>query len=241
MRMRTVLWMPTVWIFIQWRGEQAMTRVIRDDYEEMLEGAGDDAEREADQNLIEETIEERLRALVEDGQEIGEAEQSAAHAQAPRQRADGQIVGIAEGRSRPLTQSQVAFAQGVIEGKSRRQAYRDAYPNANGADATISASAARLARDPRIKRMIEAGWEETQEALADDIQATRRYVGRALVALSRGAKQENTRLRALELLGRNSGMFRDAVQTQEKPITAEDLRRELAGHLRLLSVVKRKA
>lgn len=218
-----------------------MTRVIRDDYEELLDRAGDDAEQEADDNLLTETIEARLAALAGEGEEIGEAEQSAAAADAPRQRSDGQIIGVAEGRARPLTQSQIAFAQGVIEGKSRRQAYRDAYPNANGADATISASAARLARDPRIKKMIEAGWEETQEALADDVQATRRYVGRALVALSRGAKQENTRLRALELLGKHAGMFKDVLQAQEKPITAEDLRKELAGHLRLVNAARQKA
>jgi len=217
-----------------------MSRVTRDDYEALLNEAGDAAEAEADQNLMDETIEARLMALADEGQEIGEAEQAAASAVEPKTRSDGQIVGISDTRARPLTQSQIAFAQGVIEGKSRRQAYRDAYPNSQAADATISAAAARLIKDPRIKRMIEAGWEETQEALADDIQATRRYVGRALVALSRGAKQENTRLRALELLGRNSGMFRDTVQTQEKPITAEDLRRELAGHLRLVSAVSKK-
>ena len=106
---------------------------------------------------------------------------------------------------------------------------------------TISAAAARLIKDPRVKRMIEAGWEETQEALADDRQATQRYVGRALVALSRGAKQEGTRLRALELLGKHCGMFKDTVQQQEKPITAEDLRKELAGHLRLVAAVAKKA
>lgn len=223
-------------------GDWRMTRVSRDDYEALLNDAGDAAEDEADQNLLDETIAERLAALAEGGPgDIGEAEQAAAAAEAPKTRGDGQIVGVAEGRSRPLTQSQIKFAQGIIEGKSRRQAYREAYPNAQAADATVSASAARLMKDPRIKRMVEAGWEETQEALADDVQATRRYVGRALVALSRGAKQENTRLRALELLGKQCGMFKDTVQTQEKPITAEDLRRELAGHLRLVSAAAKKA
>jgi hypothetical protein len=217
-----------------------MTRVTRDDYEALLSEAGDAAESEADQNLLDETIAQRLAALADDGQDIGEAEQAAASAEEPRTRSDGQIVGIGEGRARPLTQSQIKFAQGVIEGKSRRQAYREAYPNSQAADATISASAARLMKDPRIKRMVEAGWEETQEALADDIQATRRYVGRALVALSRGGKQENTRLRALELLGKHCGMFKDTVQTQEKPITAEDLRKELAGHLRLVTAATKK-
>lgn len=218
-----------------------MTRVTREQYEELLDAAGDAAEDEADQNLLDETIAERLAALAGDGQEISEAEQAAAAAQEPRTRSDGQIVGIAEQRAKPMTKQMIAFAQGVIEGKSRVQAYREAYNNNTAQNNTISAAATKLMKDPRVKRMVEAGWEETQEALADDIQATRRYVGRALVALSRGAKQENTRLRALELLGRNCGMFKDAVQTQEKPITAEDLRRELAGHLRLVNAVTKKA
>jgi uncharacterized membrane-anchored protein YjiN (DUF445 family) len=221
--------------------DDAMTRVLRDDYERMLDEAGDAVEREVDEAALEETIAQRLAALADDGQEISEAEQAAAAADSPPVRADGQIVGIAEGRSRPLTKAQIAFAQGVIEGKSRVQAYRDAYNNTNAQTSTIGAAATRLMKDPRIKRMVEAGWEETQEALADDVQATRRYVGRALVALSRGGKQENTRLRALELLGRTAGMFRDTVEQKQAPVTAEQLRKELAGHLRLLGSVAKKA
>jgi uncharacterized membrane-anchored protein YjiN (DUF445 family) len=222
-------------------GARAMTRVTKEQYEALLEAAGDAVEQEADQNLLDETIAQRLAALAEDGPGIGEAEQAAAAAQEPKTRSDGQIVGIAEQRAKPMTKQMIAFAQGVIEGKSRVQAYRDAYSNTTGQNNTISAAATKLMKDPRVKRMVEAGWEETQEALADDIQATRRYVGRALVALSRGAKQENTRLRALELLGKNCGMFKDTVQTQEKPITAEDLRKELAGHLRLVNAAAKKA
>ena len=218
-----------------------MTRVSKEEYERLLEAAGDEAEQEADENLTQALIDERLHALEAGGFELSEAEQAAAAAEPPRERSDGQVVGIGEGKVRPLTPSQMAFIQGVIEGKTRRQAYRDAYPNAQGNDSTISAAAARLIKDPRIKRMIEAGWEETQEALADDIQATRRYVGRALVALSRGAKQEGTRIRALELLGRTAGMFRDAQEQKQAPVTAEQLRKELAGHLRLLSTVQKKA
>ena len=67
----------------------AMTRVTRDEYEEMLNQAGDAAEDEADQNLLDETIAQRLAALAEDGQEISEAEQAAATAEAPPTRPDG--------------------------------------------------------------------------------------------------------------------------------------------------------
>jgi hypothetical protein len=55
--------------------------------------------------------------------------------------------------------------------------------------------------------MIQAGWDETTEALADDVASTKRYVMRSLVALSKAGKQEGSRLKALELLGRASGMW----------------------------------
>lgn len=218
-----------------------MSRMSRKDYQKMLEDAGDAVEREADDNLLAEELDQRLNALKAGGFDIGEAEQSAALAEKPKERMDGKIIGISEVPSRPLTKQMIAFAQGVIEGKSQRQAYREAYPNAKGTDGTISACAHKLSKDPRIKRMIETGWEETTEALAEDLAAQRRYVARALVALSKGAKQEGSRLKALELLGRSAGMFKDtAIQADQKPITAEELRRELAGHLRLVTSASRK-
>jgi hypothetical protein len=218
-----------------------MGRVSIDDYQKMLDAAGDDAEREAEESQEQAAIDERLAALADDGQDIGEAERAAASANGPTTRADGKPLGIAGYKSRPLTPAQIAFAQGIIEGKSRRQAYRDAYPNAKGADTSISASAGRLAKDPRIQKMINDAWDETQESLADDVQAQRRYVSRSLVALSKAGKTESTRLRALELLGRASGMFKDTAEAKQQAVTPEQLRRELASHLRLLGVVRKTA
>jgi hypothetical protein len=211
------------------RGGLNVSTISSEHYQKMLDEAGDDVESAADEARLQELIDERLNLLESGGLEAGEAERLAATAEGPR-------VGIAEKKSRPLTQAQMKFAQGVIEGKSRRQAYRDAYPSAQGHDATISACAARLAKDVRVQRLIAAGWEETQEALADDNAATRRYVYRSLVALSKAGKTESARLRALELLGRAAGMFKDAVQggPAQATITADQLRHELAGHLRLL-------
>lgn len=174
--------------------------------------------------------------------EGSEAERMAAAAEGPVQRADGTPRGQ-EGwkRERPLTQSQRAFAQGLIEGKSMRQAYRDAYPNAQAQDQTISAQASKLIKDPRIQRLVQASWEETQESLAEDMAASRRYVMRQLVALSKQAKQEGSRLKALELLGRSAGMFRDQQQEPQQAVSAEALKRELAGHLRLVANGQRMA
>lgn len=200
--------------------------------------------------------EEYMRALEDDGQddadggdvythdgpeEISEAERMAQAAEAPKVRADGNVVGAAEWkRDRPLTQSQMAFAQGLIAGKSMRQAYRDAYPNSGAADVTVSASASKLAKDPRIAKLVREAWEETQEALADDVAATKRYVMRSLVALSKQANQEGSRLKALELLGRSAGMWRDQQQSTERPLTAAELKAALSGHLRLVQATQRK-
>lgn len=202
------------------------------------------------------TSEDYLRALDEVGQDEGEegdvythegpepeseAERMAAAAEGPKTRGDGKVVG-AEGwkRERPLTAQQQAFAQGVIEGKSLRQAYRDAYPGAQASDQSISASAARLIKDERIAKLVQSAWEETQEALADDMAATRRYVMRQLVALSKGANQEGSRLKALELLGRSAGMWREQQASQDKPLTAAELRAQLAGHLKLVGQTTRR-
>lgn len=172
----------------------------------------------------------------EEGADQSEAERMAAAAEAPRQRKDGQPVGM-EGwkRTRPLTASQRAFIQGVIEGKSYRQAYRDAYPNANMNDQSMASAAYRLTRDPRIQALIQAGEEEQQEYLAEDFAGTRRYVMRRLLGLSKAARQEGSQLKALELLGRAAGMWRDVQPQTEKPLTAAELKAALAGHLRLVS------
>ena len=170
-----------------------------------------------------------------------EAERMAAAAEGPHKRADGNVIGASEWkRQRPLTASQMAFAQGLIQGKSMRQAYRDAYPNSGAADVTVSAAAGKLAKDPRIAKLVRDAWEETQEALADDVAASRRYVMRQLVALSKQANQEGSRLKALELLGRSVGMFREQQASQDKPLTAAELRAQLAGHLKLVGQTQRK-
>jgi hypothetical protein len=44
----------------------------------------------------------------------------------------------------------------------------------------------------------------------------------------------------LELLGRAAGIFKDQQAEQDKPLTAEQLRQELAGHLKLVSSSKTK-
>lgn len=170
----------------------------------------------------------------ENPDDLSEAEQLAHLAERPRLRKDGLHKGSDIQRPKPLSPRQVLFCQGVIQGKSLRQAYRDAYGNDTGSDASISASANKLMKDPRIKHILEEAWEETAEHLSEDISASKRYVLKGLLALSKNAKQEGTKLKALELMGKASGLFAPTEVQDKAVITADQLKRELAGHIKLL-------
>jgi len=165
---------------------------------------------------------------------LSEAEQLAAHAEKPKRRRDGEHKGSSTPRPKPLSPRQMLFTTGVIQGKSLRQAYRDAYGNDTGSDASISASANKLMKDPRIKYILEEAWEETAEHLSEDLAASKRYVLKGLLALSKRAKQEGTKLRALELMGKASGLFTLSDVQDKAVITADQLKRELSGHMKLL-------
>lgn len=174
--------------------------------------------------------------------EMSEAERLAAHAEGPTIRVDGRPVGSPRGeRARPLTTSQIAFTQGIIQGKTYRQAYRDAYPNAQGSDSSITTSAYKLSRDPRVQTLVQDALDETVEHLAEDVAGTKRYVLKQLIAHSKGAKQEGTKLKALELLGKSVGLFIDKAEVKTEAVTAEQLKRELGQHLKLLPSAKRSA
>jgi hypothetical protein len=175
----------------------------------------------------------------DDGLEISEAERLAARAEPPVMRVDGKPRGTEDYKKiQPLTPSQMEFTKGCIAGKTMRQAYRDAYPNAKGSDQVITSSAYRLSRDPRIQKALQDAWGETIEVLAEDTAATKRYVMKELLALTKGGKQEGSRLKALELMGRAAGMFQIATDKPVDKPSAEQLRKELSGHLKLLDNVK---
>lgn len=129
----------------------------------------------------------------------------------------------------------LAFAQSVISGKGMRESYKLAYPNDKGSDQTISSNATKLAKDPRVARLIQEAWEETAENLTEDAVAVKRYVLKQLIAHSKSAKQEGTKLKALELLGKSVGLFLEPDKVKAVPVTPEALKKELAGHLKLMS------
>ena len=158
----------------------------------------------------------------------------AKNAPKPRRRVDGLPVASEHKRGKPLTANQLLFTQGVIRGQSLRSSYRQAFKNDTGSDASISASANKLMKDPRIQAVLNEAWGETIEHLVDDLAASKRFVLKGLLHLVKTGKQEGTQLKALELMGKASGLFTPTEVQDKAPVTADQLKRELAGHLKLL-------
>ena len=163
-----------------------------------------------------------------------EAERLAHVAEKPRRRVDGQPVGSDHRRGKGLTLNQQRFIQGVIRGHSLRQSYREAFQNDTGSDASISASANKLMKDPRVVMALNEAWGETVEHLIDDVVASKRFVLKGLLHLVKTGKQEGSQLKALELMGKACGLFTPVDVQDKAPVTADQLKRELAGHLKLL-------
>jgi hypothetical protein len=137
-------------------------------------------------------------------------------------------------RIRDMTHAMRTFVAAKLAGKSSKDSYREAYPNDTSTDATISSNAYKLTKHPLVAKALQDAWGQTEEALVDDLAASKRYVIQSLIAMSKYAKQEGSRLKALELLGKASGAFAAAAPATEAPLTAAELKAQLSGHLKLL-------
>lgn len=168
---------------------------------------------------------------------LSEAERLVRDAVPPKRRVDGELQGTP--RLKPMTSSMMEFAKGLIEGKTQLEAYQNAYPNAKANDRTIKTAAWKLAQDIRIQRMLQEHWGQTVEALTDDAVAVKRYVIKSLVEMSKDAKQEGSKLKALELMGKTVGLFKQAQPEDDESLTAEQLKLELSRHLKLVGNVRR--
>lgn len=169
--------------------------------------------------------------------ELSEAERLARDAVAPKRRKDGEIQGTP--KQKPMTSSMMEFAKGLIEGKTQLEAYKQAYPNAKANDRVLKTNAWKLAQDVRIQKMMQEHWGQTVEALTEDAVAVKRYVIKNLLEMSKDAKQEGSKLKALELMGKTVGMFKPAQTEEDETLSAEQLKQELAKHLKLVGNVKR--
>ena len=136
-----------------------------------------------------------------------------------------------------LGAQQVMFVQGVLKGKTQRQAYREAYPNDRSTDRNIAVTANRLLHSPKIQTFIQGVTDTAEEKILEDKAQTRRFVFRQLFALSKQAKQERHQIKALELIGKSCGVFEPKVTDTVDNLSNSTLKHALTERLRLINDV----
>ena len=140
-----------------------------------------------------------------------------------------------------LTAKQTKFVEEVSEGSSQSNAYRKAYETSQMAPKTVWEESSRLRRHPKVAaRIIEL---EAKKAHRQRIQALSREerILKELEAVAFGDGPVSAKLKAIELLGKNLGLFKPKevleVERSEDDITtalSEKLQKLLLSEFRAL-------
>ena len=107
-----------------------------------------------------------------------------------------------------LTLKQAKFVEEVSEGSSQSNAYRKAYETSQMAPKTVWEESSRLRRHPKVAaRIIEL---EAEKAHRQRIQAHSREerILKELESVAFGDGPVSAKLKAIELLGKNLGLFK---------------------------------
>ena len=129
-----------------------------------------------------------------------------------------------------ITAKQNEFAQHVSDGLSQTKAYRSAYISHNMAPKTIWEEASRLRRHPKVAaRIIEL---EAEKAHRQRMQALSREekILKELEAVAFGDGPVSAKLKAIELLGKNLGLFKPK-EVPKVERSQEEIECELMGKL----------
>ena len=106
-----------------------------------------------------------------------------------------------------ITSKQVKFAENISEGNTFASAYRASYDTQNMSQKTVWEESSRLRRHPKVAaRIIEL---EAEKAHRQRIQALSREerILKELEAVAFGDGPVSAKLKAIELLGKNLGLF----------------------------------
>ena len=144
-----------------------------------------------------------------------------------------QVIDGGKEPSGKLTAKQSAYVQAVLKGANQSDAYREAYNAENMSDQAIWTEAGRLFRHPEVSRRVTAGRAAQERQAVHTGASLRLHVERELFELTTRADSDQSKLRALELLGKldKVGAFTERVAQVNDDQTVEELEAELATQL----------
>ena len=128
-----------------------------------------------------------------------------------------------------LTANQEKFVQGIIEGKSQAEAYREAYPKQRSADKTIWENASRLMANSKVKARISELRDQLAKPSIMTAQERLEYLSRVIkgeepekyVTFVNGEKFEEdippsikTRLNAVDIMNKMQGEYTQRIEAE---------------------------
>ena len=138
-----------------------------------------------------------------------------------------------------ISPKQSAFAGFVAEGDSYTDAYRKAYNASKMKDQVVWNAASRLAKNEKVQGYITALKKKDATAVKAHDKLSKAWI---LERLQDEAQNDRnpaaTRVRALELLGKTSGLFDESTHITFENRTPEDVEKELVEKLAVLFPVK---
>tara|TARA_R100000306_G_scaffold60567_2_gene60809 strand:- start:81 stop:518 length:438 start_codon:yes stop_codon:yes gene_type:complete len=138
-----------------------------------------------------------------------------------------------------ISPKQSAFAGFVVEGDSYTDAYRKAYNASKMKDQVVWNAASRLAKNEKVQGYITALKKKDATAVKAHDKLSKAWI---LERLQDEAQNDGnpaaTRVRALELLGKTSGLFDESTHITFENRTPEDVEKELVEKLAVLFPVK---
>ena len=138
-----------------------------------------------------------------------------------------------------VSPKQSAFAAFVAEGDSYTEAYRKAYDASKMKEQVVWNAASRLAKNAKVMTYITALKKKDATAVEAHDKLSKVWI---LERLQDEAQNEGnpaaTRVRALELLGKTSGLFDESTHITFENRTPEDVEKELLEKLAVLFPVE---
>lgn len=135
-----------------------------------------------------------------------------------------------------VTAKEEAFCQAVVvHSMNNSDAFRASHCAAAMAPATVWRKASLVANRGRVRARVAALRAEIDRRTYDDAEDIRRLVLDRLLTEAETARHDGARVRALELLGKTIGMFRDRREVEMRPFrSAAEIEADLCSRLREL-------
>jgi ribosomal protein S17E len=134
-----------------------------------------------------------------------------------------------------VSPKQSAFAGFVADGDSYTEAYRKAYDADKMTDQTVWNASSRLAKNEKVAAYITALKKNDEVATQAHEQLSKEWILQRLQGEAENNKNPAaTRVRALELLGKTSGLFDESTHITFENRTPEDVEKELVEKLAVL-------